>query len=232
MKTIRLLLITALATVIVTGAAAQNIFFPTKPGTVSLYSNRDSKDKVTSYLQQTVKDVEGSGGNLTISCLGEVLNKDKKPTSDPPAQVPYKIAVRDWAVILDITQMFADAPKDKSLNIKLSGVPMELPGDLQPGQSLKDSNLSVSVDMGMIKINAEMKMTDGKCLAIEEVTVPGGTFTCHKVTQTITITIMKKNIVSRIDLWLVPGVGSVKAEIYDRKGKLQGRTELEQLNNQ
>jgi hypothetical protein len=72
-------------------------------------------------------------------------------------------------------------------------------------------------------------MTDGKCLAIEEVTVPAGTFTCHKITQTATTTIMKKKVVAKTVSWYALGVGTIKTESYNEKDKLNSCTELVEI---
>jgi hypothetical protein len=74
-------------------------------------------------------------------------------------------------------------------------------------------------------------MFDGKCEAIEDVTVPAGTFKCHKITQTVATTgyIGRKEVISKTVSWYAPGIGTVKTETYDAKDKLQGSTELVEL---
>jgi arginine deiminase len=82
------------------------------------------------------------------------------------------------------------------------------------------------MDMGFIKMDTVMKMTDGKCLAIENVTVPAGTFKCHKITQTTTTSTMGVNDVTRTIYWYAPAIGAVKTEIYDNKDKLSSSSVL------
>jgi hypothetical protein len=72
-------------------------------------------------------------------------------------------------------------------------------------------------------------MTDGECLAIEDVTVPAGTFKSHKITQTVSTTVMKMNTSAKTLSWYSPGIGTVKTETYDSKNKLTGSTELVEL---
>jgi hypothetical protein len=104
--------------------------------------------------------------------------------------------------------------------MEITGVPMELPGNLQAGQKIKDSNVTASIDMGIMKMDTVIKMTDGQCLAVEDVTVPAGTFKCHKITQTVTTTVLGKNVVTRNVSWYAPGIGTVKTEDYDKADKL------------
>ncbi len=216
-----------LAAIVAVSVSAQNTFFPTKAGTVSTYALKNGKGKIENYSRQTIKDVEGSAGNLTISYATQLLDKDMKPVGN---EVPFKVIVKDDAVILDMNQMFAGMQKDQQFKAEITGVPQELPGNMQPGQSLKNADMTMTLDMGIMKMKTVMKMTDGKCLAIEDVTVPAGTFKCHKVTQTVTTTVMKKDVVSKTVSWYAPGIGTVKNETYNDKDKLQSGMELYSLN--
>jgi len=105
-----------------------------------------------------------------------------------------------------------------------------LPNNMQPGQTLKDADVTMSMDMGIMKLKTTMKMTDGKCLAIEDVTTSAGTFTCPKITQTVSTSVMGKNSTSRTVSWYAPGIGTVKTETYDDKGQLKSSTELVEMN--
>ncbi len=231
MKRVKLLLMTAFAITSATGVYAQNTFFPTKAGTVLVYAQKNGKGKVESYSRQTIKDVEGSGSNMAISYVMESLDKNQKPQSNPPVEVPCKVIIKDDVVILDMNQMFAGQQKDQQVKMEITGVPMELPGNMQPGQALKDADMTMTLDMGIMKMKTVIKMTDGKCLAIEDVTVPAGTFKCHKITQTVTTTIMKRDVTAKSISWYAPGVGTVKNESYDDKDKLQSSMELYSVEN-
>ncbi len=231
MKRIQLLVMTMLAASITAGTYAQKTFFPTKAGTVLVYVQNNSKGKTESYSRQTIKDVEGSGSNMTISYVLESLDKNQKPLSDPSVEMPCKVIIKDDVVILDMNQMFAGQQKDQQIKMEVTGVPMELPSNMQPGQALKDADMTMTLDMGIMKMKTVMKMTDGKCLTIDDVTVPAGTFRCHKITQTVTTTVMKRDVIARTVSWYAPGVGTVKTESYNDKDKLQSSTELVQISN-
>ena len=220
---------TILSVAFATGTQAQNIFFPVKQGKVLVYAQQDAKGKAKSYSKLSIKEVEGSGSNMTISYVTEILDKDRK-SANPPNETPCKVVIKDGVMILDMNQMFAGQIKDPQLKVNITGMPMELPDNMQPGQALKDANVTMSIDMGVMKMETTMKMTDGKCLAIEDITVPAGTFKCHKITQTVTTTVMGRDIVSRSISWYAPGIGHVKTESYDEKNQLQSSTVLVEEN--
>ena len=212
----------------VTGLDAQNVFFPTKVGTVLTYSTVNPKGKVEGYVRQTITDVKGSGSNMTISYLSEVLDKDK-PNCDPVMSMPLTITIKDGVMIMDLSAMMPSQngnPQMGDVKMEITGVPTEIPTNLQVGQTLKDANMVMSMNMGFLKMKTEVNMTDGKCLAIEDITVPAGTYKCHKVTQTAQATVMKIKSTSTTLTWYTPGIGSVKNETYDKNNKLQSSMEL------
>jgi hypothetical protein len=86
----------------------------------------------------------------------------------------------------------------------------------------------MTMDFGVMKMNSVAK-TVGKCLVIEDVRVPAGTFKCHKITQTITTTAMNTTVVATNVTWLAPGIGQVKSETYDDKNKLVSSSVLVEL---
>jgi hypothetical protein len=229
MKKITLLLVIMFVATIAANLYAQNTFFPTKAGMVQVYELKNAKGKTEGFMRQTIKEVETSGSNMTISYIAENLDKNRKSQSNPPMEIAYKVMVKDGMVILDMSQLFANMQTDPMIQMEFSGIPMELPGDMQPGHSIKDAEVTMTMDMVFTKMKTTMKMTEGKCLAIEEVTVPAGTFNCHKITQTVTTNVMNQTIVSRTVSWLAPGVGSVKVETFDEKNQLTNTNELVEL---
>ena len=230
MKTNKIIIAVVLTLSIIV-ANAQNTFFPTRVGTVQVYEQKNAKGKVESYSRQTIKDVEGSGSNMTISYVFESLDKNRKSLSDPPVELPCKVIIRDDVMMLDMNQMFAGLQQDPNMQLmmEITGVPMELSSNIQPGQSLKDANMTMTLNMGFMKLKTEMQMTDGKCLDIEDVTVQAGTFKCHKITQTVTTTVMKKTVKTRTVTWYASGVGTVKTETYNDKNQLESTTELVEM---
>jgi hypothetical protein len=208
--------------------AQQHVFFPTDEGRVQVYAHKNGKGKTESHTRQTIRKVDGTGGNLTVTYVAEILDKNMKPLKTP-VEIPYTVIVRDGVLILDMKTMFGDLEKSgmEGSETKLSGTPVEIPSGLQPGQSLNDADMSLTV--GFIK--ARVVLTEGKCLAVENVTVPAGTFKCHKITQTGNSTVMGIKSTLRTVSWYAPGIGVVKSETYDTKDRLQSGEELQSVEN-
>jgi hypothetical protein len=207
---------------------AQNTFFPTKAGTVMVYAHKDAKGNVTNHYRHTIKNVEGSPNNMTISYVMEELDKNRNPLKNP-VELPLTVIIKDDIVFLDMKQLFAGQLKDTQVTAEVTGVPQELPGNLQPGQDIKDANMTVTFNAGPIRMRMEAIITNAKCEAIEDITVQAGTFKCHKVTQTTTSTVMRMKAVTQTVSWYAPGIGTVKSESYDNKNKLTNSVELVML---
>jgi hypothetical protein len=206
-------------------ASAQSAFFPNKEGLVQVYANKDGKGKTTSYTRQTIREVEGSGSSFTVSYIAETLDKNMKPLKTP-VEIPYTITIRDGVMILDMKTMLGQLAETGSN--EPSGMAVEIPSDLQPGQALKDAEMKLSI--GFIKVEAIV--TEGQCLVIEDVTVPAGTFKCHKITQTVNSKAMGIKSAVKTLTWYAPGIGVVKSETYDlKKDKLQSSQELYSMEN-
>ena len=215
MKRIVIIIVAVVTTV--WGVSAQDIFFPSKQGISLVYANMDAKGKVDSYTRQTIRSVEGSGNNLSVSYVGQALDKNRKPVSD--VEIPFTVTVTNGVVEWDMKSFVSVAPGTEAF-IEIEGDKIRIPSTLSPGDKLADAKFTMTLNMG-IKIRTEISITDQQCLAIEDVTVPAGTFKCHKVTQTSAATVMRKTTNTKTVSWYAPGLGTVKSESYDEKGKLQ-----------
>ena len=218
----KLVAVVILVVTAIGGIFAQDLFFPTKEGLTLLYANLNAKGKVESYVRQTIRKVEGSGNNLSISYVGQTLDKDQKQIGDSPLEIPFTVTIANGVVEWDM-KSFA-APGTEGF-ITIEGDKLRIPSTLSPGDKLDDAKFTMTMNMGF-KIKTEISITEQQCLAIENVTVPAGTFKCHKVTQTSAATVMRKTTTTKSISWYAPGIGTVKSETYDAKGKLQSSMEL------
>ena len=203
--------------------SAQLGFFPSKKGLTLLYANTDAKGKTDIYTRQTVTDVTGSGANMTISYLSEALDKNQK--SMIPEGVRCTITVTDGVAEMDMKSMVTPSIQN---HVTIEGDQIRIPSTLSPGDKLSDAHYTMTINMGL-KLKTEMTITEHQCVAIEDVTVPEGTFKCHKMTQTSTATVMRKTTTTKTLTWYVSGIGMVKSETYDDKGKLQGSLVLQSV---
>jgi hypothetical protein len=193
---------------------AQNIFYATKKGMVLTYENKDYGESVRPYRVETIIDVKGSGNNLTITYNRVYLDTNRKSRGGEPNT--QTVDVKDGTVFIDTQKPFDEA------GIKYSADLEEIPGTMRPGQKLKDWQFTMTLALGFIKQTQVAKHTNRECVAIEDIKVPAGTFTCYKVTATVTSTKFdgKTGVIKNIT-WYAPNIGIVKFESYDSNNKLR-----------
>jgi len=97
------------------------------------------------------------------------------------------------------------------------------------GTDLKDASMTVKVDAGGVILKMKISMEDRKLVAKEKKTTDAGTYDCIKITQKTVLTGIVKSESSSIE-WYSEGVGVVRSETYNKKGKLTGYSELTSVN--
>jgi len=212
--------------------SGHDIFFPSKAGMALTYAQNDAKGNTDSYLVQTIKDVKevkGSGKNMTITYGMAALDKNRNPLKGLSDGMTYQVEIKDGVMIMDINQMIpAQVREQGALKMEVTGTPMELPNLLKPGQSLKPSEITIAMNLGIMKVNTVVK-TEGKYLSIEDVKVPAGTFKCYKITQKITTTAVIITTTQTTVSWYARNIGTVKTVTYDDKNNLVSSSELVEL---
>lgn len=220
-----LILITTLL-LVGTVLSAQEIFFPSKVGTVLVYKTFDKKDKETSTVKYTVTDLKVSGKNMDITYEFESLdNKDKLVFKDE-----ITIHKKGDILYLDMSNFINKAMFQQngeiSPEIKISGNNIQIPSSLKPGDVLPDANVDISMSMGFMNMKASANVTNRKVEAKESITVKAGTFTAYKFTSDVSSSAMGIKMTSKSIEWFAKGIGVVKSESYNKKDKLQSYTEL------
>ncbi len=211
-------------------ARAQETFFPTTEGTILVYKSFDKKGKESSGTKYTIKNVKKDGDNVDITYLIESLN--------PKDELVYKdeitIHQRGDVLYVDMSNFVNKAAFQQDgqmpADIKVTGNNMELPTNISPGQTLPDANIEMELKMGFMNMKMGAQVTDRKMETIEDVTVPAGTFKTYKFTSNVTATALGISMNTQNTEWYAKGIGMVKSETYDKKGKLASSMELIELN--
>jgi len=208
---------------------AQEIFFPTKEGTVLIYKTFDKKDKLTSTVKYTIKHVTISDSNMDITYQCESI--------DPKEKLLFKeditIHQKGGMLYVDMSNFVNKAAFQQNgeipADVQVKGNNMEIPLNPQPGDVLPDASVELSLKMGFINMKVSAEVTNRKVEAIEDVTVNAGTFKGYKFTSDVNSSAMGLKVKAKNIDWYAKGVGTVKTESYDKNGNLQSHTELVEL---
>lgn len=209
---------------------AQEIFFPTKEGTVLLYKMFDKKDKETNKVRYTIRNVKINGSDMDITYLAESM--------DPKDKLLFKeeitIHKKGDKLYFDMSNFVNKAAFQQNgeipAEINVTGNNMEVPSNPNPGDILPDANVEMAMKIGFINMKMSAQVTNRKVEAIEDITVKAGTFKGYKFSSEVNSTAMGIKMKSNNIDWYAKGIGLVKTESYDKNGKLQSYTELIELN--
>jgi len=214
------------------GLQAQDckLFFPTEEGTFLEMTSYDKKGKVAGFSSQRVLDTREVDGAFVVEF--EQSSRDKNGENEMKAEM--KVSCKDGKFYFDLDNYLKgmDMEQYKSnpdMDVIVDGDEIFYPSVLKAGESLPDGSLVAKVMTGgMPVMSMKVDITNRKVEIEESITTSAGTFDCYKITQDVELkTIMK--IKSSEATWISEGVGVVITEIFDKKGKLMGSTELTKL---
>ncbi len=224
----KLILLVVIAFVGVT-LNAQDLFFPTKEGTVLVYKHFDKKDKVTSIVKYTIKSIKKLGDDMDITYLCEVNDaKDKAVYNEE-----ITIKKRGDKMFFDMTNYMSKAAFQQNgqvpAELQVTGNSLEMPNNPTPGQTLPDASLEMAIKMGFVAMKTTVNVTNRKVEVIEDVTVGAGTFKAYKFSANVLVVTMGIKVNTASTDWYAKGVGIVKSIGLDSKGKQVSSMELVEM---
>lgn len=201
-------------------------FYPMEEGATYEYVHYNKKDKVEGTTAYEVTEVSDSGGETYATML--LKYSDSKGKNE--YETDFKITCTGDGVKIDFESMFPSQMQQQyeNMNVEMdmTGTDIQIPNDLSVGQTLDDANVTVSMDMGAMKMKINVETTDRRVEAQESVTTTAGTFDCYLITEKTKSKVMMSNTELSNKLWLAKGIGIVKQESYNKNGKLMSRMEL------
>jgi hypothetical protein len=206
-----------------TPGEAEWAFFAMKKGSVQTFATKDGKGKVTAQTRNTVTSIVGNKSAFAIEYRSEMLDAKGKPLTDgngKPMLLTYRIVVKDGTMYLDLKGMFGAMQGLEG--VEASGTAMKIPNSLAVGQTIEDADARVKIGF----INCTAVMTEGRVVAEESVTTGAGTFQCYKVLQKVNSSAMGIKTEGTTLTWYAKGVGAIKTETVDKKGKVIQTQEL------
>ncbi|WP_298498225.1 hypothetical protein [uncultured Algibacter sp.] len=199
--------------------SACKAYYPFEKGTKFEITNYNKKGKKEGVVNYEVTTIDNNVATIKTTIFDD---KDKEITT-----TSYQIMCDGNKISIDFKSLMnPDMFKQyKDMEMDITGTNVELPNNLQVGQSLKDANMNMVIDMGGIKMNMSIDMLNRKVDKKESVTTPAGTFNCFALSYDNEMK-MGMKMTFKIKEWIAEGVGVVKSESYNKNGKLMGYSEL------
>ncbi len=194
-------------------------YYPFEEGAkfeITSFSKKGKKESVVNYEITTIKDNVATIKTKISNAKGKEITTTE-----------YNVTCNGHNVSIDFKSLMnPDLFKQyKDMEMEMSGTNIEFPNNLEVGQTLKDANLKMTMNMSGIKMNMSIDMLNRKVDAKESVTTAAGTFDCFALSYNTEMK-MGMKINYKIKEWIAEGVGVVKSETYNKKGKSMGYSEL------
>jgi hypothetical protein len=203
-------------------------YVPAREGAQMELRSFTEKDKLNSINRMRVVSVAATDKGKEIQIESESFDKKEKPLG----KSTYAVLCENGKFMADMRSMVsADQMANfTDMEVNVEADRLEIPANAQPGMSLNDGNVTVSSQTEGNPINMKfgMAVTNRKVAAIEDVTVPAGTFKCVKITYDTESKIQFSAKGKGAD-WYARDIGLVRSESYTSKGKLMGYTVLQSL---
>lgn len=211
-----------------------NSFYPLKENMRYEYDHFDRKEKLSLRMSQIFKNITGSGTNMSATLAQEMFDPKK---GDKIASSELVWECKDGTLHFDMKSMALNMDNiqqmnmgDAGMSVDVTGDELDLPTDLQVGQTLRDVSYHIKMTMsGVNLMNRTFNVKERKVEAQESVTTPAGTFDCYKITF---ITVSEGGIGSgtvKTAMWYAKDAGLIKAENYKEDGKMISRQVLAKL---
>lgn len=207
-------------------ASAQNTctaYYPFTEGAKFEMTNYSKKGKTENVTKYHVSKINGNTATIKATIFDD-KNKEITTTS-------YNVTCEGNTISIDFKSLInPDMLKQyKDMDIEFSGTNIELPNDLDVGKKLKDANMVMTINMGGMNMNMTMDIINRTVDSKTSITTPAGTFDCFAISYDSQVKMGIKTSFS-IKEWIAEGVGVVKTETYNKKGKLMGYSELTSIN--
>ena len=219
MKTnIRFLVMIAVSLLTVLGMSAQDPFFLHTEGVKLTYADKDKKGKINSYTETTATKVPGDADNCTVTYSMMVMDNKKNPVLKQPMTQTFE--VKNGTVTYDPKSLVGQIME--GMQVTVTGTPFQLPSNVKVGDTFGD--YTITLNLAGIKTNTEV--TGVKAVAEETLDVNGTSIDCVVIENTTVSKVIgiKQTAIQKI--WYGHGIGPVKTNMYNKKGKLMTSQEL------
>ena len=222
---------TIIAVFSITILFAQNdcsVFYPFEEGATAEITTYDKRGDIAAKVTYMVSEISQNGGNTTAE-----MNMDMRDTDGTLiTQSTYDVLCNNEGIEIDFKSMFSPqmATQFNDIETEITGTNIVLPNDLTVGQTLPDADMQARINMSGINMNMSVKMQDRKVVGQESVSTPAGTFDCYVISYSNDIK-MGINQRGSAKQWIAKGVGLVKQEDYNRRGKVTSSSLLTAFSN-
>ncbi len=211
--------------------ACQDLFMATDENAELEYIVYDKRGKQTARMTNKVILTEETRKGVVYHIESTLIGENTP--LDPQIQT-YTLRCRKDTLFLSMKCMLAPGTLEsyRNMQMEISGDELPFPGKLQEDAQLPNASMQVNISSGGMRVvHIKATTTERKVSKKEKITTAAGEFDCFKITETTEVKVGFITTKTKTESWYASGVGLVKQESYDKKGRLDSRRELFKLLN-
>ena len=160
----------------------------------------------------------GDAENCPVNYSMMVMDNKKNPVLKQPMTQTFE--VKNGTVTYDPKSLVGQIME--GMQVTVTGTPFQLPSNVKVGDTFGD--YTITLNLAGIKTNTEV--TGVKAVAEETLDVNGTSIDCVVIENTTVSKVIgiKQTTIQKI--WYGHGIGPVKTNMYNKKGKLMTSQEL------
>ncbi len=206
-----------------------------QPGSEIVTANYNDKgEEMSKQLVRILSIKEKKGITTATAEVFEMLTGVKEKAT--PSRFEYQCDGKN--IFFNIESIFNQGKKNKETGVTSSLI--SFPIQVKEGQTLPDARGFINSQRGDKKVSMKYVFKDRKVGTIEELTTPGGTWKCYKISNAVEVEMdipgmdenakammkqMQRIMKMTTSTWLAPDFGIVKMEIY-MNGELKSSNEV------
>jgi len=210
-------------TSLIINAQVCDSYYPSGAGSTWEITNYNAKDKPESVQKSKILSAEASNGGILYTISASYYDTKEKETGNQT----FTTFCKDGLLSIDMKSMLSpESFQGSDVEMQIEAQNLDLPSKLTAGQKLPDSWIKISFQMeGMGIMGQTVNIKNRIVEKFETITTSAGTFECVKINYDTEIQSMF-SMTFKTSAWFAMGVGMIRSETFDSKGKLQSYSVL------
>ena len=206
------------------------LYFPDKVGAMREMKFYDAKNKLSSISRQEIIDKTESGNDIMVKVKATNYTAGDEEVYSAELNLICEDGVFkfDMQSMLDPNTMAAY----NDMGVEVTADNLIYPPNMKVGDNLPDGNMKMTVKSDQLTLlTITISVSNRKIEAKEDVNTEAGTFKCYRIKYD---TMSKVGFITKsgsVTEWIAEGVGVVRNESFNKKGKSEGYSVLTAFKN-
>ncbi len=208
-----------------TEAQECRLYFTDETGVIREMKSYDQRDRLQSVTRHEIIDRVERGDDITLTVRASYLDEDEEEFYN----VDLELVCEDGIFKFDMKNFLDPETMAgyEEMGIEVTADDLHYPARMNVGDNLPDASIQMVITSnGMTILTTTVSLTDRKVEAMEKVETEAGVFNCYKISYNTGTKAGFINVSGSAVEWVADGVGVVRNENYNRRGRLTGYSVL------